>query len=202
MFQTTKHLYGSNERSCIYVLKVSPLSLPPIFLLDFELFPTVWYFCFSFSFYQLLCSSYIYSKKIYLSHKMSLSVLNSWFKKKVNNFWDLRFGKREWGIFSRVPMTDADRSEHPFMSICDLHHQLLLSKKKWKLLILLHLIFWTAYKRRFTFICSYFQDMVFLVEPPPPPSANKKNKQTKNKQTKNKQTKTKTKNKKQKQKQK
>ena len=36
--------YGSSERSCICVLRVSPLYLPPIFLLDFELFPTVWYF--------------------------------------------------------------------------------------------------------------------------------------------------------------
>ena len=36
--------YSSSKQSCIWVIKVSPLSLPPIFLLDFELFPTVWYF--------------------------------------------------------------------------------------------------------------------------------------------------------------
>ena len=36
--------YCSSDQSCICVLRVSPLPLPMIFLMDFELFPTVWYF--------------------------------------------------------------------------------------------------------------------------------------------------------------
>jgi hypothetical protein len=90
MFQTTNHvyttvqvsghvfvLYGRSDRSCICVYRVPPFSLPTIFLLDFG---TIC-FCFS-SFYQLLCSSYIYGKMIYIYHKMFRSVLYRWFKKK------------------------------------------------------------------------------------------------------------------------
>jgi hypothetical protein len=88
--------YGSNEQSCICILwfkwavmylhtmvqvishvfcllKVSPLSLSTMFLLDFELFPTVWYFCFCFSFYQLLCSSYMYGNMIYTNRKVFIN---------------------------------------------------------------------------------------------------------------------------------
>ena len=51
MVQVSGHVfvyYGSSKRSCICVLKVSPLSLSTMFLLDFENVRTVWYFLFSF----------------------------------------------------------------------------------------------------------------------------------------------------------
>jgi hypothetical protein len=91
--------YGSSDQSCICILRfkwsvmyfvcyvVSPLSLPLIFLLDFELFSTVWYFSiifwtiwtvwyfnFCFSFDQLLCLVYMYCIMIYFSHNIPLSL--------------------------------------------------------------------------------------------------------------------------------
>jgi hypothetical protein len=37
-----------SERSCTYVLVVSILPLSTIFMFDFGIDPTVWYFCFAF----------------------------------------------------------------------------------------------------------------------------------------------------------
>ena len=95
----------------------------------------------------------MYGNMIYLSHKMFLSVLNRWFYKKVNNFWDL--GKKKEASFPRVPMIVVGRSEHPFMSICDLHEQLILRIDKMKIVVIFASYFLTAYKSRFTFMGSH-----------------------------------------------
>jgi hypothetical protein len=53
----------------------------------------------------------------------------------LKNRWDFPspYGKserRRRGIFSQVPVIVAGRSEHPFISICDLHDQLNLNVEK------------------------------------------------------------------------
>jgi hypothetical protein len=52
-------------------------------------------------------------------------------------------------------MIVVGRSEHPFMSICDLHEQLLLSIEKMKIVVTFASCFLTAYMIRFTFIGSH-----------------------------------------------
>ena len=42
-------------------------------------------------------------------------------------------GKQEGAIIPRVPVIVAGRSEHPFMSICDLHYQLTVNVEKVKI---------------------------------------------------------------------
>ena len=144
--------YGSSKRSCILCVIWYRLC---IFLRFFywilNYFDSVVYL-FLFLFYQVLCSSYMYGNMIYLSHKMFLSVLHSWLVKRVNHFWDL--GKRKGASFPRVPMIVVGRSEHPFMNICDLHEQLLLSIEKMKIVTFAS-CFLMAYKSRFTFIGSH-----------------------------------------------
>jgi hypothetical protein len=51
-------------------------------------------------------------------------------------------------------MIVVGRSEHPFMNICDLHEQLLLSIEKMKIVTFAS-YFLMAYKSRFAFIGSH-----------------------------------------------
>ena len=142
--------YGSSEWSCICVLcGIAFVSSSDFSIGLWNYFDSVVYL---FLFYQVLCSSYMYGNMIYLSHKMFLSVLHSWLVKRVNHFWDL--GKRKGASFPRVPMIVVGRSEHPFMNICDLHEQLLLSIEKMKIVTFAS-CFLMAYKSRFTFIGSH-----------------------------------------------
>ena len=56
-------------------------------------------------------------------------------------------------------MEVADRNEHPFISICDLHDQLLLNVEKVEIFIFGTYLL-TAYKSRFTFLGSnYIYDL-------------------------------------------
>ena len=52
-------------------------------------------------------------------------------------------------------MIVVGRSEHPFMSRCDLHEQLILSIEIMKIVVTFASYFLTAYKSRFTFIGSH-----------------------------------------------
>ena len=46
--------------------------------------------------------------------------------------------KGVWVSFPQVPVIVTGRSEHPFISICDLHDQLLLNVEEVKMLFLHH----------------------------------------------------------------
>ena len=145
--------YGSSKKSCICVLCgfIAFVSFYD-FSIGFCNFFDIVVYLFLFLFYQVLCSSYMFGNMIYLSHKMFLSVLHSWLVKRVNHFWDLV--KRKGASFPRVPMIVVGRSEHPFMNICDLHEQLLLSIEKMKIVTFAS-YFLMAYKSRFAFIGSH-----------------------------------------------
>ena len=135
MFQTTKHLYCTVQMSghVFLVLKVSLLSPPTIFLLYLNYFRQCGIFVFHFISYYVhpICTKIWY---IFLI-KCSFLYERVGIRKKVNNFWDLRFGKREGVSFPRVHMTVADRSEHQYKIICGLHDQLLLSIEKVKIVV-------------------------------------------------------------------
>ena len=60
-------------------------------------------------------------------------------------------------------MEVADRNEHPFISICDLHDQLLLNVEKVEIFIFGTYLL-TAYKSRFTFLGSNYIPLLFGYE--------------------------------------
>jgi hypothetical protein len=66
--------YGSSDQSCIFCVKGIAFVSSSDFSIRFWTIPTVWYFNFCFSFYQLLCLVYIYCIMIYFSHKIPLSL--------------------------------------------------------------------------------------------------------------------------------
>jgi hypothetical protein len=77
--------YWSSDHSCFCILRfkwaVMYLCAKGIafvssydFSIGFWTIPTVWYFKFCFSFYQLLFLVYMYCTMIYFSHKMPLSI--------------------------------------------------------------------------------------------------------------------------------
>jgi hypothetical protein len=81
-------------------------------------------------------------------------------------------------------MIVVGRSEHPFMSICDLHEQLLLSIEQIKIVVTFASCFLMAYKSRFTFIGSHYTIMILFPgyglpswteATPPHPSPSQKN---------------------------
>jgi hypothetical protein len=53
-------------------------------------------------------------------------------------------------------MIVVGRNEHPFINICDLHEQLLLSIDKMKIVVTFASCILTAYKSRFTFIGIHY----------------------------------------------
>jgi hypothetical protein len=61
------------------------------------------------------------------------------------------WGKGKRVSYSRVPLIVTGRTEHPFMSICDLHDQLIVNVEKVKIVIF-GTYFLTAYKSRFAFL--------------------------------------------------